>query len=521
MLRLRFLSTVKPRECWMLTAILIMGLAISIQPIARIIDVWWDSAEYGHGLFMPFVAGYIVWLNRAKLRNAQRNLVLLGYVALVLSFLLMLASALANLESVKLYALLSGVVAFFMVLYGRTGLSVVAIPALLMFLVIPLPYLLISQLTAGLQLISSEMGTWFIRLFGYPVFLEGNLIDMGQFKLAVVEACSGLRYLFPLSSFAVLVAYFARASLMFKVALVMATIPVTIFMNSLRIAITGVLVNTFGNEVAEGFLHDFEGWVVFLAALSVMSLIVFMYGRIILKTSSLHQMFDFDERGAGECLQVPLATGSTTTASIALITIGLLSSAVAYSQVTYDSYIPERAQFNEFPSRLVGRSMQPQALSAGELEILKPDDYLLANYSTGTDSDIGLYMIYYREQKEGSALHSPQVCIPGGGWTIVDDTVHSIELSDGSLLAVNRVIIQKGDVSQVVYYWIDQMGVTYTNEYLARASLLKSATFDQRSDGALLRVNTLVRDGDYGQADRALDEFVKGMYVFLPDFLPS
>ena len=121
------------------------------------------------------------------------------------------------------------------------------------------------------------------------------MIDRGQFKLAVVEACSGLRYLFPLSSFAVLVAYFARASLIFKVALVMATIPVTIFMNSLRIAITGVLVNTFGNEVAEGFLHDFEGWVVFLAALSVMALIVFMYGRIVLKTSSLHQMFDFDD----------------------------------------------------------------------------------------------------------------------------------------------------------------------------------------------------------------------------------
>ena len=75
------------------------------------------------------------------------------------------------------------------------------------------------------------------------------------------------------------------------------------------------------------------------------------------------------------------------------------------------------------------------SLDRGRLEILKPDDYLLANYSTGTDSDIGLYMIYYREQKEGSALHYLR-CIPGGGWSIVDDKVHSIELSDGSRLAV-------------------------------------------------------------------------------------
>ena len=127
-------------ERWVMKVIFIMGLAISIQPIFRIIGVWWDSAEYGHGLFMPFVAGYVVWLNRAKLHNARRNLVLPGYVALVFSFLLMLAGALANLESVKLYALLCGVIAAFMALYGRTGLRVIAIPSLLMFLVIPLPF---------------------------------------------------------------------------------------------------------------------------------------------------------------------------------------------------------------------------------------------------------------------------------------------------------------------------------------------------------------------------------------------
>lgn len=265
-LNLRWPAGLVGVERWILLALVAIQAVIYFEPLVRIFGIWYESPEYGHGLFMPVVAGYIVWLNRAKLTVATRNMTGLGYLALGLSFVLMLGASFANLESVKLYSLLGGVIAYFMVIYGWSGLKIIAVPALLMFLVIPLPYLLISQLTAGLQLISSEMGTWFIRLFGYAVFLEGNIIDMGSFKLAVVEACSGLRYLFPLFSFSVLVAYFVRGSLWFKVLLVLSTVPVTIFMNSLRIAITGVLVNTFGNAVAEGFLHDFEGWVVFLAA---------------------------------------------------------------------------------------------------------------------------------------------------------------------------------------------------------------------------------------------------------------
>lgn len=172
-----------------------------------------------------------------------------------------------------------------------------------------------------------------------------------------------------------------------------------------------------------------------------------------------------------------------------------VGTAVVHTSLNDQAFIADRLSFYDFPTRLNGKTFQAEALTEGELDILKPDDYFLGRYQHDDGSNVGLYMVYYEEQSEGSALHSPRVCIPGGGWEIVDETVRAVSLGvDGSQLAVNRVVIQKGELTQVVYYWIDQMGRTYTNEYLARISLLKSATLNNRSDGALLRVNTIVHD---------------------------
>ena len=115
-----------------------------------------------------------------------------------------------------------------------------------------------------MQLISSELGVLVIRLFDIPVYLEGNIIDLGTYKLQVVEACSGLRYMYPLLSLSLILAFFFRVVMWKRVLVFVSAIPITIVMNSIRIGIIGVLVEYFGIEVAEGFLHDFEGWVIFL-----------------------------------------------------------------------------------------------------------------------------------------------------------------------------------------------------------------------------------------------------------------
>ena len=164
-------------------------------------------------------------------------------------------------------------------------------PILLLLFAIPLPYVIEVVLTAKLQLISSSLGVSFIRLCQIPVFLEGNVIDLGVYQLQVVEACSGLRYLFPLMSLGFIAAYFYQASFWKRALVFLATIPITIFMNSFRIGAIGVLVDNWGISMAEGFLHDFEGWIIFMACAVLLFILIWLLEKLTNKGGSIAAVF--------------------------------------------------------------------------------------------------------------------------------------------------------------------------------------------------------------------------------------
>ena len=137
---------------------------------------------------------------------------------------------------------------------------------------IPLPHLFQADLSQGLQLLSSTIGVWPLDVMGIPVFQEGNVIDLGGYRLQVVEACSGLRYLFPLMSFGYLVAFLLQDRMWKRILIFLSTIPISICLNSLRITIIGITVDLWGPKMAEGFIHAFEGWVIFLICLVLLML---------------------------------------------------------------------------------------------------------------------------------------------------------------------------------------------------------------------------------------------------------
>src|SRR5262249_11465682 len=126
----------------------------------------------------------------------------------------------------------------------------------------------------------SRIGVAIVRLFGISVFLEGNVIDLGIYKLEVAEACNGLRYLFPLMTLGFLFAYFFKAGWWKRVFLFLSSIPIAILMNSLRIGVIGVMVDRWGTKMAEGFLHDFQGWSVFMVSVGVMILEMIALSRV-------------------------------------------------------------------------------------------------------------------------------------------------------------------------------------------------------------------------------------------------
>lgn len=167
-----------------------------------------------------------------------------------------------------------------LLLGGLSLLRVSFLPIALLAFAIPMPYFIDAQLSWNLQLISSKLGVEMLRLMGVAVHLDGNVIDLGLYKLQVVEACSGLRYLYPLLSLGFLAAYFFSAPLWQRTLVFISVVPITVFMNSFRIAVIGALVNIWGTDMAEGFLHFFEGWIIFMGCAMLLMLEIWLLDRL-------------------------------------------------------------------------------------------------------------------------------------------------------------------------------------------------------------------------------------------------
>ena len=188
-----------------------------------------------------------------------------------------------ELSAIHIFSQLGFILALIGLVLGIGGYSLLRtalVPILFLLFAIPMPYFIDSLVSFKLQLISSELGSYFIRMFQIPVYRDGNIIDLGNYKLQVVEACSGLRYIYPLLSLSFLAAYLCNVPLWQRALVFLSSIPLTIVMNGVRIGLVGVTVNYWGTQAANDVLHFFEGWIIFIACAAVLVLEIYCLARM-------------------------------------------------------------------------------------------------------------------------------------------------------------------------------------------------------------------------------------------------
>ena len=240
----------------------------------------WDSPEYSHGVLIPLVSLFMAWRKRSSLLEANLTGSWAGVVVLAFSLLLALAGVVGTIYLLIHIAILGSIVGLVLAFFGWRAINILWFPLVYLVFMIPLPDFFQVKLSGEMQLISSTLGVTFIRAFEISVFLEGNVIDLGDFKMQVVEACSGLRYLFPLMSFGFLIGYLHQGPIWQKGFIFLSTIPITLVMNSARIAAIGIIFEYSGTNAAEGFLHDFEGWAVFIICIAVLVVELMIFSLI-------------------------------------------------------------------------------------------------------------------------------------------------------------------------------------------------------------------------------------------------
>jgi exosortase D (VPLPA-CTERM-specific) len=496
---------------------------IFFDEIKMLVRTWISSDEYSHGILIPIISAFLIWQRKNHIAGMPFTGSWAGIAIVLLGLGLYFLGELATLFIVIQYAFLIALCGLVLAVAGSRIFKEVWVALLLLVFAIPLPSFLYQELSTKLQLISSQLGVSFIRLCDISVYLEGNIIDLGAYKLQVAEACSGLRYLFPLMSLAFICAFFFKAVFWKRAIVFLSSIPITVLMNSLRVGMIGVLVEYWGPSMAEGFLHDFEGWAVFMTCTAILIGEIWLLARIGKDKRPLSEVF-------GITFPEPLPAGMSLRERILprefWVAGGMLAIAAGLSLFLEkrEELLPPRAAFAEFPMTMDAWEGRREIMDPQYVDFLKFDDYILANFSKDGMPPVNFYSAYYASQRKGESVHSPRSCIPGGGWQIKSlETVPvpGIQLY-GDALKVNRVLIQKGDERQLVYYWFQQRGRNMTNEYLVKWYLFRDAVMLNRSDGALVRLTTRAQDGeDLAKADGRLVSFLVSLMPRLDRHIPE
>jgi exosortase len=238
-----------------------------------------SDGNYSHGFVVLPVALLLAWKGRRQLVATPAAPSAMGLVVVLLSMIVFLAGRFAAelfLMRISLLGVMAGSILF---LAGPRHLRQLAFPLVLLLLAIPLPALILNQLAFPLQLLASRAGEAVVSAAGVPILREGNVLILADTKLEVVEACSGIRSLAALLALSLIIGKLTEPRRWARVALAALTIPVAIAANAARVAGTGLAAAWIGPQAAEGFLHTFSGWLVFVAAFGVLMLCARLLAR--------------------------------------------------------------------------------------------------------------------------------------------------------------------------------------------------------------------------------------------------
>jgi len=476
-----------------------------------------NEERYSHAPLVFFMALYLIWIKRFEIKNHNDGS-WIGVAITIFAGFALVVGELSAIWTIVQYGMLLMCFGLAWTMIGKQ-IKKILIPFMHLFLVIPLPYMLDVMLSGKMQLISSDLGVAISRLLGLTVFQDGNIIDLGIYKLQVVEACSGLNYMYPLMTIGLMMGYMYKAPFYARAILFLSSVPISILMNSARIAVVAVLVNHSGIKAAEGFMHYFEGWVIFLICIGLLLLEAKIL-NVALKINdrTLAASFDYletqhqvlDSRAKSDVQRLPVIIG---------VSIVLLASFSTFTIKHRAEVIPERAYFSEFPLDINGWKGRTYQFENGENEILQLKDYLLINFNKA-NTNINLYAGYVESQRSGSVPHSPKACIPGGGWEITNTKIHEVAIDNQKTIKVTRMMIAKGESKQIVYYWFHQRGRDLSNEFSMKFALLYDAIKMNRTDGAIVRYTVPVYKSEV-ESDRALEDFIRITYPLLLKYIPD
>jgi exosortase len=322
------MSVTATRSLWRALAIIFAVIFAYATVLVKLGNDWWVDENYSHGLLIPFIIGYILWLQRDQLTTLiPRPNVLWGGLAIGVALLALwagVAGAELYTQRLSLLLIIAGLLIYF---FGTRLLRFMFVPLVLLLLSIPIPAIIFNRIAFPLQIFASRCAVWSMSVVGIPVLRQGNIIELKPLnsfetrKLEVVEACSGIRSLMTLITLAVVFAYFTHPrsengdgpkgrfswlrsyGFWRSLILVVSAVPIAILTNAARVSGTGILSHYYGTEVADGFFHSFSGWAVYIVAFLLLFAVGWILDRFKPRATKTEKAIEKNEIGMRETVR--------------------------------------------------------------------------------------------------------------------------------------------------------------------------------------------------------------------------
>lgn len=487
-------------------------------PLKSLVSEWSASDDYSYGFLIPVITLYLIWDRKRELASTPVSINWTGSLFFILFLAIGLYGILGSSPSAVRPSIPFILISVTLFCFGWQYLKKLFFPLFFLIFMIPLPTIVESTITVPLKLVSTKLGGMILHLFGISVFIQGNVIDLGVTQLQVVDACNGLRYILPLLAMGVIFAYLLEKVLWKRAILVLVTVPISVFFNGLRIGATGILTQKYGPAAAEGFFHDFSGWLVFMFAFVMLILIESLLRRIGKKRQAKETI-----------INKPQLTDSIrndnrwSTVPVLLVCIFFILLAGVSWSIKGLPRLSLESGFNQFPLTIGEWSGKKTLVDSEMISKSGAEDALSAEYKRAQDEIVSLYIGYRGSPflENANFFHSPDVCLPSSGWKTLEIQKHTIDMvPEMGSLTVTSMVIEQAGLKQLVYYWFQTKNKTSHNVNINRFHLSLHALKRDNTYDLFIRPITPIPPGQtIYQAKERMDSFVRDMIDALNIFL--
>jgi exosortase D (VPLPA-CTERM-specific) len=487
-------------------------------PLKGIVNTWMTNEDYSYGFIIPVISLYLFWDMRARFDGltVKGNWKILPVLAAFV--LLSVYAILGSSGNISRPAIPVLIILFTFFCFGTEFMRRFMLPLGFLIFIVPLPAVLDRTFGVFLKSVSSKLGGEIIRLLGMSVNVRGNVIDLGVTQLQVVDACSGLRFVFPLLALGVVYAYFFEKVRWKQVFCVFSTVPIAILTNALRVGITGVLTYYYGPEMAQGFFHDFSGWLIFMVAFAFL----FVLGRFLRffpPSPALDKPKEArDKRSHDHAIKMEGGRSAFIVSTVLLIVVAVLG-------FNTQALPPVRVMggISSFPLVIGDWKGESIPVPSDIIEASGAEESFEGFYRNSKAETVSLYIGYRSTAflENENFFHSPTVCLPSSGLTVMETKKRKVEgVPFFNEIWVSEMVVESMGEKRLVYFWFQTKDkATYSKDINRFHLALHAIRHDNTHDLFIRPIMGLKKDESIENAEKRMDQFVRDMMEKLIKFL--